>query len=111
MNYEKKDIEELITEASNLLQPIIQPQEGVFFDNMGYRNTMRWLKRKLDASMKKNGISIHVSNTTTQINPKFKDLCISLRELTISHAAQGNYGLELEACVELTDLLSGLEHE
>jgi len=105
----KEEIEKLITEASILLQPIIQPQDGVYFDSMKFRDTMRWIKRKLDGSMREKGISIVRPGVEMAITPKFKEICLSLREITITHAAQGNYGLELEACVELVDLLSGLE--
>jgi len=102
-------IEKLISEASRLLEPAIQPQEGVFFDSIAFRDCMRWLKRKIDAQMRVKGISIVKAGVETAIAPKFKEICLSLREITISHAASGSYGLELEACVELTDLLSGLD--
>lgn len=103
------DIEDLITQASNHLQPIIQPQEGVFFDSVSFRKSMRLIKRELDGKMRKQGISIMRPGETNLVTAKFKEICLSLREITISHGSQGNYGLELEACVELTDLLSGLE--
>ena len=105
----KVDIEELITQASNHLQPLVQPQEGVFFDSVAFRKSMRLIKRELDRKMRNKGISIMRPGETTLVTAKFKDICLSLREITISHGSQGNYGLELEACVELTDLLSGLE--
>lgn len=107
----KDTVEELITEASRLLQPLLNPRDGDVFDSMEYRDVIRWIKRKIDNQMKESSISIVTPGAETAINPRFKELCIQLREMSISHASQGRYGLELESCVELVDLLASIENK
>ena len=97
-----QEIEKLFEKASAELAGLIDDSQP--FDEVGYIKAMREIKQELNKRLKAMGV-FDKDTQGRNLNSKYVQLLWELYTAGVSHSAQGNYQMQLNAYLELWDTI------